>query len=131
MLSLQFVYLLLENDPLNELTQSWNYHGLSTKSNKSPWQLWIVGVLSNSHTDLVAVDNELQDEQSCMNEFGIDEEEDTPELQACKDVSVPECPIKMSDKQEEVLRRIPGSITDDKYGIQQYFSTVDYMKSLH
>ena len=66
-----------------------------------------------------------------MNEFGIDEEEDTPELQACKDVSVPECPIKMSDKQEEVLRRIPGSITDDKYGIQQYFSTVDYMKSLH
>lgn len=128
--SLQFVYIPLVNDSLEDLTQNWNYHGLSTESNRTPRQLWIQGMLSNSHTDLVAVTDVLHDQQSDINEYGIDEEEDTPELQTCNNVSVPECPIDVSNEQGQELRRILGGITDDEHGIQRYLSTVDYIESL-
>lgn len=62
--SLKYVYLPLVNESLDDLTQSWNYHGLSSESNTTPRQLWIEGMLANSHTDLVAVTDVLENAQS-------------------------------------------------------------------
>ena len=67
LLSLQFVYLPLVNESLEDFTQNWNYHGLSTESNRTPRQLWIQGMLANSRTDLVAVTDVLHDQQLDMN----------------------------------------------------------------
>lgn len=47
--SLQYVYLPMLNDSLEELAQNWNYHGLMTENNRTPRQMWIAGMLSNNN----------------------------------------------------------------------------------
>ncbi len=43
---LHFVYTLLINQALNELTEAWNCHPLSTEGNLSPRQLWVQGMIT-------------------------------------------------------------------------------------
>lgn len=61
--------------------------------------------------------------------YGIDEGE-TPELQSCNNVSVPECSVVVLPEQDAELRRILGDITDDEYGIRKYLTVIDYMEHL-
>ena len=97
--SLQCIYLPMVNDSLHQLTEEWNFHGLTTASNTTPRQLWIEGMLSNSNTDLVAVTEVLEDVQSGFSDYGIDDDGPSPALQTCNEVSVPQCPILLSDEQ--------------------------------
>lgn len=118
------------NDSLHQLTQEWNFHGLTTASNTTPRQLWIEGMLSNSNTDLVAVTEVLEDVQSDFSDYGIDDDGPSPALQTCNEVSVPECPILLSDEQSTDLERLLETISDDAHGIYKYLTVVDFLESL-
>jgi len=128
--SLQFIYLPMVNDSLHQLTQGWNFHGLTTASNTTPRQLWIEGMLSNSNTDLVAVTEVLEDVQSDFSDYGIDDDGPSPALQTCNEVSVPECSILLSDEQSTDLERLLETISDDAHGIYKYLTVVDFLESL-
>ena len=129
--SLQYVYLPQVNDSLEEFTGSWNYHSVATENNKTPRQLWIIGMLSNSHTNYQAVSDVLKSIQPDMNDYGIDEEGDIPELQTSNNVAVPESPIELTDEQDAALRRIVETIIDDKHCIQKYLCVLDYMEHIY
>lgn len=129
--SLQYVYLPQVNDSLEEFTGSWNYHSITTENNTTPRQLWITGMLSNSHANYQAVSDVLQGIQRGMNDYGIDEEGDIPELQTSNNVAVPESPIELTDNQDAELRRIIATITDDIHCIQKYLSVLDYMEHIY
>ena len=87
--SLQYIYLPMVNDSLDELSREWNFYGLKTERTTTPRQLWIEGMLSNSNNDLTAVTDVLEDVQPDVSDYGIDEEGPVPEFQAGNHISVP------------------------------------------
>ena len=52
---LQYVYLPEINNSLVELTKEWSYYGLTTESNRTPRQIWITEMFSNSPTGYRAI----------------------------------------------------------------------------
>ena len=86
---LQYEYLPEINVSLEELARECNYHGLTTEGNMTPRQLWITGMLSNSHNNHSAVENVLVNNQRELENYGIDEDSDIPELQTLSNVIVP------------------------------------------
>ena len=125
---LQYVYLPEVNKSLEELTREWNYHGLTTENNRTPRQLWIEGMLSNSQSDYRAVEDVLADVQPDMNDYGIDEGGDIPELQTSNNVVVPETPIESTEEVDADLQQILEGVNDNEYCIQKYLSVLDYME---
>ena len=87
--SLQYIYLPMVNDSLDELSREWNFYGLKTERTTTPRQLWIEGMLSNSNNDLTAVTDVLEDVQPDFSDYGIDEEGPVPEFHAGNHISVP------------------------------------------
>ena len=83
---------------MQELTQEWNYHGLTTDGNYTPRQLWITGILSNRTSNYAAVEDALEGNQPDMSHYGIDKEGDKPELQTNNHVVVPESAIETKDE---------------------------------
>ncbi|XP_028409238.1 uncharacterized protein LOC114531821 [Dendronephthya gigantea] len=128
---LQYVYLPEINNSLEELTREWNYHGLTTESKKTPRQLWIAGMLSNSATNYRAVGDVLGDVQPDMSDYGIDEEGDIPELQTSNNVVVPESSIENTEEVDTDLQHILEAANGDEYCIQKYLSVLDYMEHLY
>ena len=45
------------NRALEEFRLGWNHHGVSTEGNQSPYQIWIVGVLSDDYGGYTAVED--------------------------------------------------------------------------
>ena len=113
------------NDSLQQLTQEWNFHSLTTASNATPRQLWIEGMLCNSSTDLVAVTDVLEEVHSDLSDYGP-----SPELQTCNEVSVPQCPILLSNEDSIALEIVLENIRDDAHGIHKYLIVVDFLESL-
>jgi hypothetical protein len=125
---LQYVYLPEVNNCPEELTRVWNYHGLTTESNTTPRQLWITGILCNSQSCYAAVEDVLDGVQPDMNDYGIDENGDVPELQTSNNVVVPESPIESTEEFDADLQRILETTTGDEYCIQKYLLVLDYME---
>ena len=46
--AIQFVFVPRIQKSLNEFQEAWNHHQLSTERNKSPYQLWIMGMMDKS-----------------------------------------------------------------------------------
>ena len=126
--SLQYVYLPEVNRSLQELTQEWNHHGLTTEGNYTPRQLWITGILSNRTSNYTAVEDVLQGNQRDMSDYGTDEEGDIPELQTNNHVVVPESAIETTDEIDADLQQIMDTTTDDQYLIQKYLAVLDYIE---
>lgn len=83
-----------------------------------------------TNTDLVAVTEVLEDVQSDFSDYGIDDDGPSPALQTGNEVSVPQCPILLSDEQSTDLERPLETISDDMHGIYKYLTVVDFLESL-
>ena len=46
--ALQFVFVPRIQKSLNEFKEGWNNHQLSTKQNKSPYQIWMLGMMDSN-----------------------------------------------------------------------------------
>ena len=46
--ALQFVFVPRIQNSLNEFKEGWNYHQLSTEQNKSPYQIWMLGMMDSN-----------------------------------------------------------------------------------
>ena len=85
-------------------------------------------MLSNSQSDYRAVEDVLADVQPDMNDYGIDEGGDIPELQTSNNVVVPESPIESTEEVDADLQQILEGVNDNEYCIQKYLSVLDYME---
>ena len=72
--ALHLVYIPLINEALQELSEAWNCHSLSTEGNLSPRQLWVQGMLTSQNTNYSAVASVQDNEEINWNEYGIDED---------------------------------------------------------
>lgn len=65
--SLHYIYLTRMNKALQQFTEAWNNHSLSTERNMSPIQLWIIGLsnVSGSSLDLLTEVNFYNFGDSC------------------------------------------------------------------
>ncbi|XP_021346964.1 uncharacterized protein LOC110446246 isoform X2 [Mizuhopecten yessoensis] len=57
MYALQFCFLPIINDHLEEFRQGWNKHKMRTMHNKSPQQAWIDGVFTNLNSSSLTISN--------------------------------------------------------------------------
>ena len=110
------------------MAREWNYHGLTTEGNMTPRQLWITGMLSNSHNNYSAVEDVLVNNQRDLENYGFDEDSDIPEPQTLNNVTVPESPIEISDETEAHIHQILQTTEDDQYCIQKYLLVLDLLE---
>ena len=71
---LHLVYIPLINQALQELSEAWNCHSLSTEGNLSPRQLWVQGMITSRNTNYSAVASVQDNEEINWDEYGIDED---------------------------------------------------------
>lgn len=64
---LHVVYMPLINSALQELTEQWNNHPLSSETNYSPRQLWVQGMLELRNSNLTAVRDVVNNEPEIEN----------------------------------------------------------------
>ena len=87
---LHVVYLPRINFALKEFADCWDYHPFSSKNNRSPRQLWHLGISCRFVSDPQSP--EVMGLQS-WNESGIDEEAPFPEIETDNNIEIPECRI--------------------------------------
>ena len=51
---LHYVYIPRINKDLEDFTEAWNRHGISSAGNRTPLQLWMLGMHRVAQTDLTA-----------------------------------------------------------------------------
>ena len=74
LMALDLTYLLIINQAIQQFICEWNYHPLSTESNYSPRQIWILGMLEARNPLSCAVQDILRGDAE-IHAFGVDEEE--------------------------------------------------------
>ena len=126
--SLHYVYLPRINKALKEMSNVWAFHPLSSAQNRSPNQLWHLG-LSRFHN----LDPETEDQALVgnWNEYGLDEDAPLPNVNTDNNVQVPDNRIQLTEEQIELLgAAIDPMAFDDNEGINIYQETVQYLKDL-
>ena len=106
MFALHLVYIPLINQALQELSEAWNCHSLSTEGNLSPRQLWVQGMITSQNANYSAVASVHDNEEINWDEYGIDEDGPVADLQSIYSVTVPESPINLTDEQAQHLQHI-------------------------
>ena len=129
---LHFVYLPRIQHSLNQFQESWNHHPVSTEGNKSPYQLWTLGMMDSRNERLRAVRDFLSEES--INHFGIDPSfQNDTEHQYCDD-SVQLFDEDLNGQRKEVLHILEQSIdreTDDgNFGIDLFLSVKNKVSEL-
>ena len=129
---LHYVYTPLINQSLNELTEAWNNHPLSTEGNLSPRQLWVQGMIHARNTNYSAVSSVRSGEQINWDEYGIDEDGPSASTQSDYSVTVPETQVNMGDEHYHEIEQIANSIRDagDKDGIVAFLVLLNYLQQL-
>ena len=68
--ALHFVYLPRIQKSLNSFQEAWNHHQISTEGNKSPYQLWMSGMMDQNRVDQRGVRRFFESETNDM--IGVD-----------------------------------------------------------
>ena len=121
---LQFVYLDLINNALDQFCSQWNNHPVSTECNFSPQQLWIRGMITQSSLSSTAVQDVVQ-----RSILGIDEDGPVPEQQQNYQVVVPQYSVNITDEQLHHIRREIQAVRDNN-GITQYITALNIVSSI-
>lgn len=129
---LHYVYTPLINQALNELTEAWNNHPLSSERNLSPRQLWVQGMISERNTNYSAVSSVQSGQQINWNEYGIDEEGPSATVQSDYSVTVPQSQINMRDGHFDQIEQLANHIRDagDIDGIVAFLVILNYLQQL-
>jgi hypothetical protein len=124
---LHFVYTPLINQALNELTEAWNCHPLSTEGNLSPRQLWVQGMITRRNTTYSAVTSVQNGLQINWDEYGIDD------VQSDYIVTVPESPISLTDEHAQQIQEVAHIIKEagDQDGIISFLVILHILQQLN
>lgn len=127
---LHFVYIDLINHALEEFTNQWNNHPVTTETNFSPQQLWVRGMITLCNSHHTAVQAVLEGVPDYSN-YGVDEEGPVPENEdAGRRITVPESPIVLNDDQLQQLYDAIAEVGDGSdNGIIQYLICVNTVNS--
>lgn len=68
--SLHYIYSPKIQNALNEFQESWNHHPVSTEGNKTPYQIWTLGMMDSRNEQQRGVNDFIVGEQNQY--FGID-----------------------------------------------------------
>ena len=123
---LHYVFLPRLNRALEEFRLGWNHHGVSTEGNRSPYQTWIAGVLSDDYGGYTAV----QDIRSPdLTVYGVESGSlamSAPDNDENNTVTLlePNCPLN-----EEQLQILTGEIdplsNSSNFGVDIYLRAID------
>ena len=122
---LHYVFLPRINRVLEEFRLGWNYHGVSTESNQTPYQLWISGVVSDDFRGYTAVQDITNPD---LNRYGVERGcltvADCNDDSATVTVAEPVCPL--SETQINVLTgEVDPMSNSSNFGAEIYLRTVD------
>ncbi len=118
---LHYVFLPRINAALQELTSDWNFHPLSSERNRSPQQLFHLGMMSGGY-DTSSNNHSFED-------FGIDEEGPVPEIESDNDVVVPESCINFREDQVAMMMEQVDPLADDgNQGINLFINSVQVIE---
>ncbi|KAA0706662.1 hypothetical protein E1301_Tti014012 [Triplophysa tibetana] len=114
-LSLHLVYLPEIQSRLSRFREAWNHHCLRTEHNRTPFQIWTDGMLTNMWVDSTSINNVFGDDpfrehnleallaQHGIHDFPADLRNEFPA------VYVPQPSVELSqEQQQDVLRAIEG-----------------------
>jgi transposase InsO family protein len=128
---LHYVYLPRINRALTEFAEQWNQHPISTEENKSPYQLWISGMLASANSFCTAVRDVMDGiEEPWLQYYGVDE--NGPIVSSSDDdniVEVPPLNIELSQEQEQlIMDQIDPQNEDNNYGINTFVRMVNLLQ---
>ena len=123
-LSLHIVYVDLINKALHQFSLQWNNHPVSSKSNFSPQQMWIGGMITQSSLPSTAVHDQIQ-----PSDFGI-EDGPVPELQDNYLIEILQSSVRLTDEQLQNTHR-EIQVIEDNIGVTQYLTTLNLLKSVN
>ena len=116
---LHFIYCPRINQSLNELTNSWNNHPLSTMHNRSPIQLWHSGMCGAAHYDYAEVQSVLDNRE--WPNYGVEWDGHFPEDNADDIIEVPETRVNLTEYQQNEMRMLVNPLANDNnHGISLY-----------
>ncbi|XP_028516339.1 uncharacterized protein LOC114575527 [Exaiptasia diaphana] len=121
---LHYVYMPILNKHLEAWKNAWIYHPLRSKKNKSPIQLWILGL---HYTMQISSSDE---GQINYNDYGIDW--DGPVGSEDNGlVEVPATPSPISDEDlQQLSEQINPLVDDGNYGINTFIDTLQAVESI-
>ena len=79
--ALQYVFLPRINRALDIFTMKWNNHPMRTEGNRSPLQIWTAGFYEFAESTYQAVTDVLDAQPVDFNEYGVDDDGPTPDVQ--------------------------------------------------
>ena len=128
---LQRIYIPKINKSLSEFKEQFNHHPLRTAGNKSPYQLFIEGMIGNSTSTHTAVSNffnsavDIRD----IDVYGVDEDGPTPSPMEDGGVIVNSPSIHLQAEHELQFSRHISSFNSDDFGVAQYVQGLDLLRS--
>ena len=130
MFALQYVFLPRINRALDIFTVQWNNHPMRTEGNRSPLQIWTAGFYEFAESTYQAVRDVLDVHQVNFNEYGVDDDGPTPDVQTNNNVIVPRSLIDLSPNEFDFLRdQVDPLLEDGNYGIYSYKETVNIIQN--
>ena len=121
LMALHLTYLPKINQAIQQFINEWNNHPLSTESNYSARQIWMLGMLEARNPLSCAVQDVLPGDAE-INAFGIDEEEGYLIEEEQQRVVVPSSPYQLTQEQQTVVDNIIQLYVGDVNGTMTYFA---------
>lgn len=124
---LRSVYIPRINKSLMEFRERFNHHPLRTANNRSPYQLFLEGIIANRQSHYTAVNNFLAASIIDIDTYGV---EDGPTQSPVEhnSVIVDSPHIQLTTEEETEFLRVTSSISED-FGISQYVQGLEMLRS--
>lgn len=129
LMALHLTYIPIINQAIRQFVNEWNNHPLSTESNYSPRQLWMLGMLEANDPLSCAVQDILHGTAE-INAFGVDEENSYLIEEETQRVTVPTSPHELTQEQLNIAENLRQIYPDDGNGTLIYFAIREYLISI-
>lgn len=123
--SLQYVYQPLINACLHNFQESWNSHGISSAGNRSPRQLWILGMLNNASSSFTSVHEIFASQNETVSD---DDDGDTEGIEGDSDWEGKELVISR-ESLAELQASIDPTSQSSVWAVDTYASVLDFVMS--
>ena len=125
--ALHYVFAPVINLALNNYTNAWNHHSLSTCHAKTPIQMYTEGMLTCRHKNLPALDYY---EPISESNYGVDDPQVPVDIEESNDtVTLPEVEIELSDQQELLLLQVNPHAASSCHRIDHYCHVLNIVTS--
>lgn len=126
--SLHYIYMKRINSSLNHFVEGWNQHPLRSANNRSPYNLWITGVIEMRNSEHAGISG-IMDDLDLQN-YGIDPDGPVPEEESYQ-VNVPGWQLDVEQLLMGATNMIPDPTIDDgNFGISLYEQIKTYVEQM-